>query len=116
MPAPASRARSAVTRCARSRSPTPRCSTARPARPAANRWPTAGCPGCSSSLQLVANAQGLICDLAREVGAEHVLTDADLLAGYTTDWTRRYQGDALCAVRPGSAAEVASVLRACRAH
>lgn len=64
----------------------------------------------------MANAQGLICDLAREVGAEHVLTDADLLAGYTTDWTRRYQGDALCAVRPGSAAEVASVLRACRAH
>ena len=27
-------------------SPTPRCSTARPARPAASRWPTAGCPGC----------------------------------------------------------------------
>ena len=42
--APASRARSAATPSARSRSPTRACSTARPARPAASRWPTAGCP------------------------------------------------------------------------
>src|SRR5438309_996714 len=40
MPAPACRARSAATPCARSASPTPRCSTARPARQAASRWPT----------------------------------------------------------------------------
>ena len=45
-PRPASRARSAATRCGRCRSPTPRCSTARPARPAASRSPTAACPGC----------------------------------------------------------------------
>ncbi|GAB3881113.1 hypothetical protein GCM10027612_09710 [Microbispora bryophytorum subsp. camponoti] len=44
----ARRARCAATRSGRSRSPTRRCSTARPARPAANRWPTAGCPACSS--------------------------------------------------------------------
>ena len=45
-----------------------------------------------------------------------MLTEADLLTGYTTDWTRRYHGDALCVVRPGSAPQVAAVLRACRAH
>ena len=43
-----SRAPSAATSCARCPSPTRRCSTAPPARPAASRSPTDGCPGCSS--------------------------------------------------------------------
>jgi len=60
--------------------------------------------------------RNLIRDLASEVGDDHVLAEPDLLAGYTTDWTRRYAGDALCAVRPGSAAEVAAVLQACAKH
>ena len=47
----ASPARCAGTPSARCPSPTPRCSTARPARPAASRSPTAGCPGCSVSGQ-----------------------------------------------------------------
>ena len=59
---------------------------------------------------------GLLRDLAREVGDEHLLADPDLLAGYTTDWTRRYTGGALCAVRPGSTGQVAAVLRACAGH
>ena len=59
---------------------------------------------------------GLIKDLITEVGEEHVLTDPGVLAGYTTDWTRRYHGDALCAVRPGSAQQVSAVLRACGSH
>ena len=59
---------------------------------------------------------GLIKDLISEVGEEHVLTDAGLLAGYTTDWTRRYHGDALCAVRPGSTRQVSAVIRAAGAH
>ena len=58
----------------------------------------------------------LIDELAGAVGAEHVLTDPGLLAGYTTDWTRRYHGDALCVVRPGTAGQVAAVLRACRSR
>ena len=58
----------------------------------------------------------LIRDLARVTGAQHVLTDPGLLAGYTTDWTRRYHGDALCVVRPGSVEQVSGVLRACAAH
>ena len=52
-------------------------------------------------------------DLAASIGAEHVLTDPDLTGGYLWDWTRRYTGDARCVARPGSAQEVAAVLRHC---
>ena len=45
-----------------------------------------------------------------------MLTDPDLLSGYTTDWTGRYRGEAALAVRPGSAAEVADVMRCCARH
>ncbi len=55
-------------------------------------------------------------DLARAVGDGHVLTDPDLLSGYRTDWTGRYQGQAALAVRPGSAAEVAEAVRCCARH
>ena len=61
-------------------------------------------------------ARGLVRDLAADVGDAHALTDPDLLAGYTTDWTRRYAGEAVCAVRPASTAEVAAVLLTCLAH
>jgi len=47
------------------------------------------------------------------VGNSHCLTDATLRAGYETDWTRRFNGEALAVVRPGSADEVGAVLRAC---
>ncbi len=58
----------------------------------------------------------LVAELADVAGAEHVLTDPDMTASYTTDWTRRYRGAARCVVRPGSAAEVAGVVRACARH
>jgi FAD/FMN-containing dehydrogenase len=51
--------------------------------------------------------------LADVVGAHHVLVDADLRAGYETDWTGRYGGTAAAVVRPGSTDEVAEVLRIC---
>ena len=73
-------------------------------------------PQAEDGPQAAGRTRGLLRDLAAEVGDEHVLADPDLLAGYTTDWTRRYAGDALCAVRPGSTAQVAAVLRACAAH
>ena len=53
--------------------------------------------------------------LAEIAGSAHVLTDPGQLAGYVTDWTGRYQGQAACVVRPGSAAEAAAVLRCCAA-
>jgi FAD/FMN-containing dehydrogenase len=53
--------------------------------------------------------------LRRAVGAEHVLTDADLRAGYEIDWTRRFRGRCDAVVRPAATAEVAAVLAACTA-
>jgi len=58
---------------------------------------------------------GLIADLRAAVGYAHVLADPDLRAGYETDWTRRWRGEALCVVRPGATDEVAALIRACRA-
>ena len=52
--------------------------------------------------------------LAAVVGAAHVSTDPDVLAGRSIDWTGRYRGSASALVRPGSTDEVAAVLRSCR--
>ncbi len=57
----------------------------------------------------------LLNELRAIAGDAHVLTDPDLRASYETDWTRRYQGRALCVVRPGSTEEVSRVVRACAA-
>ena len=48
------------------------------------------------------------------VGANYVSTDPDVLAGRSVDYTGRYRGHASALVRPGSAGEVAEVLRVCR--
>ena len=53
----------------------------------------------------------LLDDLRAIVGAANVLVD-DLVA-YERDWRKRYHGRALCVVRPGSADEVAAVVRRC---
>ena len=57
----------------------------------------------------------LIDDLRALVGASHVLggDDGDALVGYERDWRKRYRGRALCVVLPGSADEVAAVVRRC---
>lgn len=57
--------------------------------------------------------EALLSALREAVGERHCLTDAALRASYETDWTRRFSGDALAVVRPGSVDEVATVLRAC---
>src|SRR5580693_2753667 len=58
----------------------------------------------------------LLAELTAIAGPEHVLTDPDLVAGYTTDWTRRFSGAARGVVRPADVAEVAAVLIACARH
>ena len=60
-----------------------------------------------------AGADDLPAALARIVGPAHVLLDADVRAGYETDWTGQHGAPALAVVRPGSTAEVAAVLVAC---
>ncbi|OBK50278.1 FAD-binding oxidoreductase [Mycobacterium kubicae] len=52
--------------------------------------------------------------LTGAVGANHVITDPGVLAGRSVDHTGRYRGRASALVRPGSADEVAEVLRVCR--
>ncbi|WVT90280.1 FAD-binding oxidoreductase [Gordonia sp. w5E2] len=47
------------------------------------------------------------------VGSSHVLTDADAMAGYLTDWTGRWTGSAVAVVRPLTADEVAAVVGLC---
>ena len=49
------------------------------------------------------------------VGPAHLLTDADLRAGFEVDWTGRWTGRAVAVARPASVDEVAAVLRACSA-
>ena len=52
--------------------------------------------------------------LSSLVGAKYVSTDPDVLAGRSVDYTGRYRGSASALVRPGSADEVAEILRVCR--
>ena len=57
----------------------------------------------------------LIPALRRLLGPAQVLTEGDLSA-WERDWRKRWTGKALAVVRPGSALEVAEVLKLCRAH
>lgn len=53
-------------------------------------------------------------ELEDVVGAQHLLTDPDLVAPYVVDWTRRFHGSTPAVVRPGSLSEVAGVVGVCR--
>ncbi|HEY3996549.1 MAG TPA: FAD-binding oxidoreductase [Mycobacterium sp.] len=57
---------------------------------------------------------GSLDELKRIVGPNHVVTDSDVLAARSIDYTGRYRGTATALVRPGSAEQVAEVLRVCR--
>jgi FAD/FMN-containing dehydrogenase len=58
----------------------------------------------------------LAADLATVVGSAQVLVDPDVRAPFETDWTRRFHGEALMVVRPGTTDEVAEVVRRCGAR
>ena len=58
---------------------------------------------------------GLLADLRAAVGEAHVVTDADVRAGYEVDWLRQWGAPACAVVRPGTVDEVAAVVRACAA-
>jgi FAD/FMN-containing dehydrogenase len=60
-----------------------------------------------------ADLPSLLDALRAAVGPARVLTDPDLRATYETDWSRRWHGEAVAVVRPGSTEEVSAVLRAC---
>ncbi|MDF3836091.1 FAD-binding oxidoreductase [Cupriavidus basilensis] len=50
------------------------------------------------------------------LGEQHVLTDAADKAPFLTDWRKRYTGEAVAVLRPGSTEEVAAAVHACHAH
>jgi len=56
----------------------------------------------------------VISDLEAIVGAEHVLTDADVVRGHVVDWTGRFRGNTPAVVRPGSVDEVIAIVEWCR--
>ena len=49
------------------------------------------------------------------VGAAHVLTEPDVVAGYCVDWTGRFRGATPAVVRPASTDEVAALIALCGA-
>jgi FAD/FMN-containing dehydrogenase len=67
--------------------------------------------GCDTP---VAMTPSVLQQVSALVGPSHVSTDPDVLAGRSVDHTGRYHGRASALVRPGSADEVAEVLRLCR--
>ncbi len=54
-------------------------------------------------------------DLRDLVDPAHVLTDPEVTAGASVDWTGRFRGATPAVVRPGTPAEVAGVIGLCRA-
>lgn len=47
------------------------------------------------------------------IGGAHVLTGSADMAGFLTDWRRRFTGRALAVVRPATTEEVAAIVRLC---
>jgi FAD/FMN-containing dehydrogenase len=60
--------------------------------------------------------EAFLAELEQVVGTGNCLTEPDIVASFTTDWTGRYRGEALAVVRPGSAGEVGAVLCAAGRH
>ncbi len=61
-------------------------------------------------------SSALLDELARIVGARHLLTAPDDIGAYLTDARRQYTRSAPCVVRPGSTEEVAAIVGACGRH
>jgi FAD/FMN-containing dehydrogenase len=57
-----------------------------------------------------------LAEVADLVGPNQVLRDADVVGGYTTDWTGRFVGASPAVVRPGSTEEVEGLVELCRRH
>ena len=60
------------------------------------------------------NDERLEARLEAIVGSAHVLADAGVRAGYETDWTGRFRGEASFVVRPHDVAEVQAIVRTAR--
>ncbi len=63
---------------------------------------------------MTTNREALLARLVGVVGARRVLTDPRDTEGYQRDWRDRYRGAAVAVILPGSADEVAALVRVCR--
>ncbi len=71
----------------------------------------------AASATTVPPERALLLERLREiVGTEHVLTDADELAFYSTDVYRRAEVDAVFVLRPGTVDELMAVVGLCTSH
>jgi FAD/FMN-containing dehydrogenase len=64
----------------------------------------------------LADLAAFIAGCRAAVGDPGVLVDADVVAGYVTDWTGRFTGSTPAVVRPGSVDEVAAIVGLAREH
>ena len=55
-------------------------------------------------------------DCRNAIGTDHVLTGEADTASYLTDWRQRATGKALAVIKPGSAQEVAAIVRLCNQY
>jgi FAD/FMN-containing dehydrogenase len=60
--------------------------------------------------------QELVSAFQKIVGAEQVIVSPVDLEPYLVDWRKRYRGQAIAALRPGSTQEVSDIVRLCAAH
>ena len=61
-------------------------------------------------LNVIASSPELAIELRKIVGHDHVLSENDLTAGYSVDWTGRFVGSTPIVVRPSNTEETASVV------
>lgn len=62
-----------------------------------------------------ADLPGFLARCIEALGPAAVVTDPDLVAGHSVDWTGRWRGDAPAVLRPADTAQVAAVVAAARA-
>jgi FAD/FMN-containing dehydrogenase len=61
-------------------------------------------------------APDLRAELEEVLGPRGLVTDPDVVAVHTVDWTGRFRGSSPALVRPASTGEVAGVIEVCRRH
>ncbi|HTJ91828.1 MAG TPA: FAD-binding oxidoreductase [Pararobbsia sp.] len=63
-----------------------------------------------------ASSDPFIAECIAAIGDTHVLHDPSDMAGYLTDWRKRYTGQARAVLRPASASEVAEIVQIAGRH
>jgi len=63
-----------------------------------------------------ASSDPFIAECIAAIGDTHVLHDPSDMAGYLTDWRKRYTGQARAVLRPASASEVAEIVQIADRH